>query len=76
MCSSESNSDDDEEDEVVDKYQQEKESSKDTEESESHVELGMQLSPTKDPENQKIYFTYMYLSSLRVSFPIIVSLYI
>ena len=53
------------------------------EESVNHVELGMQHSTTKNPEKQKkkliffpFYFTYMYSSSLKVSFPIIVSLYI
>ena len=48
--SSESNLDDDEEYEVQDEYQQEGESSEDTEESVNHVKLGMQHSPTKNHE--------------------------
>ena len=82
--SSESDLDDDEEDEVEDEYRQEEESSEDLEESVNHVELGMQHSPTKNPKKQKkvtnifsiLRYIYMYSSSLKVSFPIIVSLYI
>ena len=51
--SSDSDLDDDEGDEVEDEYQQEEESSEGTEESVNHVELGMQHSPTKNPEKQK-----------------------
>ena len=50
--SSESDLDDDE-DEVEDEYQQEEESSEDLEERVNHVELGMQHSPTKNPEKHK-----------------------
>ena len=53
MWSSGSDLDDDEEDEVEDEYRQQEESSKDTEESVNHVELGMQHSPTKNPEKHR-----------------------
>ena len=81
MWSSESDLDDDEGDEVEDEYWQEEESSEDTEENVNHVELGMQLSPTKNPEKQKkmmfsiLLYIYVFKFS-EVSFPIIVLLYI
>ena len=60
MWSSESDLDDDEGDEVEDEYWQEEESSEDTEESVNHVELGMRLSPTKNPAKQKKWYVFYF----------------
>ena len=80
--SSNSDLNEDEENEEEDEYWQEEESCEDMEESVNHGELSMQHSPTKNPEKQKkpfffiLLYIHMYSGSLKVSFPIIVSLYI
>ena len=58
--------DDDKGDEVEDEYQQEEESSADTEESVNQVELGMQYSPTKILKKKKKITTIFFHFTLHI----------
>ena len=58
--------DDDKGDEVEDEYQQEEESSADTEESVNQVELGMQYSPTKILKEKKKITTIFFYFTLHI----------